>query len=159
MAEHVRTNRKIAYLAMTVWLALALTYGGGCKKKEQPKDTQQAVAPQKSEHIAAPEKVETTDTSGKIGLRILYAGLLDTDRAKDFTDFLAKHFKEVGTTDYNGFRDDRAAGFDVVIIDHDGADTEAPRPSISRQYSRATVTMGVPGGDICSGLSLKTGYL
>ena len=97
----------------------------------------------------------------RAGLRILYAGLLETDRAKDFVAFLGEHFPKVETTDYNSFSftGREATGFDVTIIDHDGADTKAPRLWLSPFYSGATVTVGVPGAKICSRLSLKTGYL
>ncbi|MBN2593609.1 MAG: hypothetical protein JXA81_08900 [Sedimentisphaerales bacterium] len=87
------------------------------------------------------------------------AGLPNTDRAKGFMHFLTKHFRQVETMDYNTFTGSQTADFDVVIIDHDGANTRAPRPNISRQYARATVTVGVPGAFLCSQLSLKTGYL
>ncbi|MBL7187698.1 MAG: hypothetical protein ISS70_15355 [Phycisphaerae bacterium] len=109
--------------------------------------------------LAALTSTAGAQNEASSGLRILYAGLLDTDRAKDFVDFLDEHFEKVETTDYLTFTADKSAGFDVTILDHDGVDTRAPRPSISRQYSRATVTLGVPGADICSRLSLKTGYL
>lgn len=100
-----------------------------------------------------------TDASGKFNLKILYAGLPKTDRAKDFMSFLGKHFKEVTFTDYNRFDENKNTDFDVLILDHDGKGTRAPTPKISRQFSRATVTMGVPGGNISGRLNLKTGYL
>jgi hypothetical protein len=118
----------------------------------QPIDTQQTTADKL-------KQIENTDTSEKSDLRILYAGLPNTDRAKDFMDFLTKYFKKVEFTDYNNFKEDLTANFDVTIIDHNGVGFRAPLPKISRQYSRATVTMGVPGAHICSRLSLKTGYL
>lgn len=96
---------------------------------------------------------------GKIELKILYAGLPETDRAKDFMDFLGKNFKTVTFTDFNKFDENKTEGFDVVIMDHDGEDFRAKTPNISRSYSRATITMGVPGAFICSSLQLKTGYL
>ena len=34
-----------------------------------------------------------------------------------------------------------------------------PTPQLSRDYSRATVTMGVPGSMVCRRLKLKPGYL
>jgi len=148
MTKYIITNR-IVLAALTIWFVSTLMILTGCKKK-QPEDTQQPIPTEKTKHVSA---------SNKIGLRILYAGLLNTDRAKDFVDFLSKHFKQVETTDYNTFAGDETADFDVAIIDHDGLDTRAPRPNISRQYTRATVTMGVPGAFICSRLSLKTGYL
>lgn len=121
-------------------------------RNNQPIDTPQAT-------IAEAKQTEKADPSEKSELRILYAGLPNTDRAKDFMDFLTKHFKKVEFTDYNDFKEGLAANFDVTIIDHNGVGFRTPLPNISRQYSRATVTVGVPGGFICSRLSLKTGYL
>jgi len=150
---------RIILVSLTLWFVLALAISGGCKKKDQPEDNQQAIGYQKTEHISASEKIDKVDTSEKTGLRILYAGLPNTDRAKDFVEFLTKHFEQVETTDYNTFTEDQTADFDVTILDYDGVEFRAPRPNISRQYARATVTMGVPGAFICSSLSLKTGYL
>ena len=109
--------------------------------------------------LAVADDSVQADTPGKFKLKILYAGLPKTDRAKDFMDFLGKHFKEVTFTDYNSFDEKKSTDFDVLILDHDGKEFSAPTPKISQQYSRATVTMGVPGGDISSRLRLKTGYL
>ena len=128
----------------------------GCKEKDRSADTQQAIESQETKLISDSQK---TDTSEKIDLRILYAGLPNTDRAKDFVDFLTRHFQQVETTDYNTFTGSHTADFDVAIIDHNGVGFRTPVPNISRQYSRATVTVGVPGAFLCSRLSLKTGYL
>ena len=152
-------ENSIVFVALILWFVFALAISGGCKKKEQPEDTQQAVAAEETKYVSASEKIDEVDVYEKIDLRILYAGLPNTERAKDFVDFLSEHFKQVETTDYNTFTTDKTAGFDVAIIDYDGVEFRAPRPNISRQYSRATVTMGVPGAFICSSLSLKTGYL
>jgi hypothetical protein len=138
MVKH-NTKYRIFVLALVFWLVHALVISSGCSKKDQP---------------------QKTDTlSGKIHLRILYAGLPKTDRAEDFVNFLKRHFQEVEITDYNTFTGSHTTDFDVAIVDHDGADTRAPRLRISRQYARATVTVGVPGAFLCSNLSLKTGYL
>ena len=155
-------KNRMALAALTFCLVHALAISSGCKKKQRPEDAQQTVTPQKTEHIAAPEpseRIEKIDTSKKIGLRILYAGLPNTERTKDFVEFLTTHFERVETADYNSFTGSLPADFDVAIIDHDGVDVRAPTPTISRTYSRATVTMGVPGAHICSRLSLKTAYL
>jgi len=149
MTKYIIRNR-IVLAALTIWFVSTLTIFNGCKKKEQPEEARQTVPTEKTKHISA---------SDKIGLRILYASLPNTERSKDFVEFLAKHLKQVETTDYNAFKESKTSGFDVTIIDYDGQDTRAPLPSISRQYSRATVTIGSPGADLCSRLSLKTGYL
>lgn len=109
--------------------------------------------------LAVADDPAQIDASGKINLKILYAGLPKTDRAKDFMSFLGKHFKEVTFTDYNRFDENKNTDFDVLILDHDGKEFSAPRPTISQQFSRATVTMGVPGAFICGQLRLKTDYL
>jgi hypothetical protein len=109
--------------------------------------------------LAVADDPAQIDASGKFNMKILYAGLPKTDRAKDFMDFLGKHFKEVTFTDYNSFDEKKNTDFDVLILDHDGKGTRATTPKISRQFSRATVTMGVPGGKLSGRLNLKTGYL
>lgn len=152
-------ENSIVVVTLILWFVFALAISSNCKKKEQPEETQQAVPAEETKYVSASEKIDEVDVSEKIELRILYASLPNTKRAKDFVEFLVKHFNEVETTDYNTFTGDKTAGFDVVIIDYDGVEFRAPRPNISRQYSRATVTMGVPGAFICSSLSLKTGYL
>jgi hypothetical protein len=119
----------------------------------------QSSASEATEHFSQTEIIEPNSASSKINLRILYAGQSDTDRAKDFVDFLSKHFKKVETTDYKSFTGKESDDFDVTVIDYDGVEFRAPQPNIPRQYTRATVTIGVPGAFLCSRLSLKTGYL
>ncbi len=149
----------IVLVALGLWLVFTLTIFISCKKKGQPEETQQAVPAEETQQVSTFEEIDKIDVSEKIDLRILYAGLPNTERSKDFVEFLTRHFKQVESTDYNTFVENKSAGFDVTIIDYDGQDTRAPLPSISRQYSRATVTIGSPGADLCSRLSLKTGYL
>jgi len=150
---------KSAYQVLTMSCILVMISAFGCRKKEPPQGARQEPSTGTTRPVPAADRVYEPDTAEKIDLRILYAGVPNTERAKDFTEFLAKHFLEVGTTDYKAFKEDQASGFDVVILDYDGVGFSAPRPSISREYSRATVTMGVPGAFICGSLSLKTGYL
>ncbi len=152
-------ENRIVFAAFTLWLVFALAISGGCKKKEQPEEARQAVPAEETQQVSIFEEIDEIDVSEKIELRILYAGLPNTERAKDFVDFLTKHFKEVETTDYNTFKGDKTAGFDVTIIDYDGQDTRAPLPPVSREYSRATITVGSPGAKLGNRFSLKTGYL
>jgi hypothetical protein len=140
-------NKLVLSVALVFLLVFVLIIFVGCKKKEQSQEAQSAAEAQK------------TKISEKIGLRILYAGLPNTDREKDFVDFLKKHFQQVETTDYYAFTGSYTADFDVAIIDHNGLGFNVPTPKIPRQYSRATVTVGVPGAFLCDRLSLKTGYL
>lgn len=141
---------------LTLCCVLVMIFAFACRKKEQPQGSRRGPSTETTKPAPAPDRVYQADTGEKINLRLLYAGVPNTDRAKDFVDFLAKHFEQVETADYNAFKQEESSGFDVVILDY------APRPNrpnISREYSRATITVGVPGADICSSLSLKTGYL
>ena len=149
-------ENKIILLALAICLFFTLAISTGCKKKEPSEQARQDVYEEKTKNISASWP---TDMTEKIDLRILYAGLPDTERAKDFIAFLSKHFTKLETTDYNTFTGNEALNYDVAIIDHNGVAFRSPRPKISRQYTGATVTMGVPGAFICSNLSLKTGYL
>lgn len=147
-------NRKVFHAVCAFSLALLLLVTNGCKKSGQP----ESASSNDSEDSAA-KKIEDVNITEKIDLSILYAGLLETDRAKDFTDFLSKHFTEVKTTDYMKFTEMEPAPFDVVIIDHNGLGFNAPVPNISPQFSHAAITVGVPGAFLCDRLNLKTGYL
>jgi hypothetical protein len=150
---------KSAYQVLTMSCILVMISAFGCRKKEPPQGARQEPSTGTKKPAPAPDRVYEPDTAEKIDLRILYAGVPNTELAADFVDFLAKHFEQVETADYNAFKEGQSSGFDVVILDYDGVGFNAPRPSISREYSRATVTMGVPGAFVCSSLSLKTGYL
>ncbi len=95
----------------------------------------------------------------KIDLKILYAGHPGSSREKEFVEFLGKQFRDVKAADLAGFGEAQAQGFDVVLLDYDGDGFKAPRPALSPNYRRATVTLGVAGGLLTSSLGLKTGYM
>ena len=141
--------------------ACLLVFGvlGGCDKEIPGGDTEQSAEVEKTTTPTKEVEVVSGDGGGKINLKILYAGLVDTDRQKDFVKFLSGHFKEVGIADFLNFKPAQTEGFDVVILDHDGAEFRAPWPDVPRDYSRATITMGVPGAFISNNLGLKTAYL
>jgi hypothetical protein len=93
------------------------------------------------------------------GLRILYAGRPGSDREKDFVGFLKKHFDVVRTGNLETFQESDTQGFDVTLLDWDRNEFEGPRPKVSEDFARPVITLGVPGGMICNGWRLKTGYL
>ena len=97
--------------------------------------------------------------SEKSDLRILYVGLPDTERQKDFVTFLGKHFKQVDTADYNAFDEEQTKDYDVAILDKDGIEWAALDINVSREYSRATVSIGVPGAFWIRRVSRKMGYM
>jgi len=92
-------------------------------------------------------------------LRVLYAGHPGSDREKDFVSFLKKYFEVVQTGNLQTFQETDTQGFDVTLLDWDTNDFEGPRPKISESFARPMITLGVPGGLICSEWRLKTGYL
>jgi hypothetical protein len=92
-------------------------------------------------------------------LRILYAGHPGSDREKDFVGFLKKYFEVVQTGNLQTFKEADTQGFDVTLLDWDWNEFKGPRPQLSGNFSRPLMTLGVPGGLICSRWRLKTGYL
>ncbi len=150
----------MAFTALTICLCFGLSISSSCKK-EQSEEIGQDVPSEEITHTYTSEQIGRVGASEKSDLRILYAGLLETDRAKDFAAFLAAHFEKVETTEYLTFKGAESAGFDVTIIDHDGVDSDASKAvfKLSHQYAHAAIAVGVPGAQICSQLSLKTAYL
>jgi hypothetical protein len=99
------------------------------------------------------------ESPAKTDLRILYISNPQSARAKDFSDFLSKHFAVVQQGDLKTFRETDSKNFDVTVFDYDGDGFKSPRLRISPDFSRPVVTVGVTGAFICDNLSLKTGYL
>jgi hypothetical protein len=128
-------KQSFCFYSSVLWFLLIITILGGCRKDTEPESTT------------------------KTDLRILYISNPQSARAKDFLDFLSKHFAAVQTGDLKTFRETDSKDFDVTIFDYDGDGFESPRVRISRDFSRPVVTVGVTGAFICDNLSLKTGYL
>ena len=100
----------------------------------------------------------------KIDLRVIYFGHPQSPRARDFVEFLEKHFSKVGQGDLDTFRESEAAGYDVTNLDYDEVKIvtnyiQMPKAIVSKQYHRPTVTIGATGALVCERLGLKTGYL
>jgi len=108
--------------------------------------------------------IDQKGAAEKIPLRILYAGMPDTDREKDFVTFLTRYFKEVKTIDVVSFKEEQAQGSDVVILDKDGIQwgSRGGNPlsdlKVSDNYSRATISLGIPGAFLYDRMDLKPGY-
>ena len=100
----------------------------------------------------------------KISLRILYAGMPGTARQKDFVSFLSTHFVEVKSVDFMSFTEEQANESDVVILDKDGIQwaNKGGNPlwdiRLSKNYSRATLALGIPGAFLYDRMRLKPGY-
>ena len=112
----------------------------------------------------------------KANLKVLYAGNVDSPRAKDFTSFLEKHFVQVTPVDLGKLRDADAQGHDVVLVDwtsiyprdKDGKITNddkspgitmPPAPRLSPDFDRPAVLIGAAGGQVSQGLQIKINWL
>lgn len=109
---------------------------------------------------------QESSPEGKLSLRILYAGMPNTARQKDFVSFLAKHFASVKTVDVLTFTEAQAEDSDVVILDKDGIQWASrggnPLSDLGKKlpetYSRATLALGIPGSFLLDRMRLKPGY-
>ena len=130
------------------------------KKKESPP------ARQETRNTIVKSEAPQVFTGDKIPLKILYVGLSNTERKKDFVSFLSDNFQEVTTADLYAFKEEQTEGSDVIILDKDGiqwANRGDEKPlmnyTVSSQYSRPTITLGIPGAFWTSRMGLKTGYM
>ena len=150
------------FITLILLTALVFTLTA-CRKKESPQapeaardDSVQAVA-----QTLAPQ----TAGGGKIPLRILYVGLPDTERQKDFVSFLSENFTEVKTAGLYTFTEEQTKDSDVVILDKDGIQWAGRGGSplwdlkVSAQYTRPTLTLGIPGAFWADRMRLKTSYM
>ena len=106
-----------------------------------------------------PLNLEQVATGEKIPLKILYVGLPDTERQKDFVEFLSGYFTEVKTADYNNCKEEQTEDSDVVIFDKDGIEWKSLDIKVSEKYDKATIAVGVPGAFWNDRMGLKTGYM
>ena len=155
--------REVIRIVLTAGLLLAVSSCWGCRKKEpEPKPAEQVAesnAPETVVETASVPEEQPTASSGKIPLRVLYVGLPDTERQKDFVTFLGKHFTRVETADYNTFKEEQTKDCDVAILDKDGLEWKPLDINVSGQYCRATVSLGVPGAFWVRKVSQKMGYM
>lgn len=99
----------------------------------------------------------------RIDLRVLVTGVPGSERLDHFRAFLEEEFVGVGTANYSEFTAADAEGYDVVVIDAEITPTPnaiglPPRPSLSRDYDRATVLVSGPGAILARPLGLKTDW-
>ena len=152
----------LSYFTLILLPALAFTLSA-CRKKESP----QAPDAVQNDSVQAVVQTEAPQTAvgGKIPLRILYVGLPDTERQKDFVSFLSENFTEVKTAGLNTFTEDQTKDSDVVILDKDGIQWAGRGGNplwdlkVSAQYSRPTLSLGIPGAFWADRMRLKTGYM
>jgi len=149
----------LAFLAVCVLLAMSW----GCRGKESEPEPAERVtdsnAPETVTETKTAPQEEPAASSGKIPLRVLYVGLPETERQKDFVTFLGRHFTEVETADYNSFKEEQTEDCDVAIFDKDGLEWKALDIRVSNRYCRPTISLGVPGAFWVRSVSRKMGYM
>jgi hypothetical protein len=143
-------------------LAFCVTFAA-CN--ERAFSSRQADTPSPSTESASLAQNLQVAAGEKIPLKILYVGLSGTEREKDFVSFLSKHFTQVKSLNLYTIREEQTQGSDVVILDKDGIQwsSEGGRPlsdlTVSRAYTKPTVSLGVPGAFWTLRMRLKTGYM
>ena len=150
------------YITLILLPALVLTLPG-CKKKE----SQTARDEIQNDLVKSVTQSQYLQGSidGKIPLRILYVGLPDTERQKDFVSFLSVNFTQVKTAGLDTFTEEQTKDSDVIILDKDGIQWAGRGGSplrdlqVSAQYSRPTLSLGIPGAFWADRMRLKTGYM
>ena len=158
MTVKLARSRTVMRILLAASLLVVVSIHLGCEKKQPAAEPQQEVSSQPAASQEATAEPGAAAAS-KIPLKILYVGLPDTERQKDFVDFLGKHFEHVETADYYNFQEAASEDCDVAIFDKDGIEWKPMNINVSSQYSRATVTIGVPGAFWGSRRNLKTGYM
>ena len=151
-----------SYFTIILLLALALALPA-CKKKESPQARDQT----QNDSVKSVVQSQSPQTivGDKIPLKILYVGLPDTERQKDFVSFLSRNFIEVKTTGLDTFTEEQTKDSDVIILDKDGIQwaSRGGNPlsdlRVSAQYSRPTLSLGIPGAFWTNRMRLKTGYM
>ncbi len=163
MNDQLIRLRAVMRTLLTVGVLLTMSPFWGCReKKPEPEPAEQVAesnAPEAVVETTTVPKEQPAVSSGKIPLRVLYVGLPDTERQKDFVTFLGKHFTQVETADYNAFEEEQTKDCDVAIFDKDGLEWKALDIRVSSLYSRATVSLGVPGAFWVRRVSPKMGYM
>jgi hypothetical protein len=116
----------------------------------------------------------TTWADDRINLKVLYAGNPGSDREKDFTSLLERHFTRVAAMSYEAFKERDAKDHDVVILDwtsiyprdEHGAiakeftSLKSPKaPKLSGSYDRPTILIGAAGISAVRPLKLKLDWL
>ena len=145
----------------TCLLLVALCLGLPACKKDTAPPSESGTA----NSLASQPQIPEALPGEKLPLKILYVGLSDTDREKDFVSFLSRHFAEVKSMDLETFKEEKTQGSDVVILDKDGIQwgSDGGQPlsdyRVSNAYTKPTVTLGIPGAFWASRMDLKTGYM
>lgn len=160
-------HKKTTHGYCSVILLLTLVFTLSACKKKQPPTAQDETQKDLVKSTPQPQaKAQDEMAEDKIPLRILYVGLSNTERQKDFVSFLSQNFIEVKTADLYAFKEEQTEGSDVIILDKDGiqwGNEGGGKPlrdlRVSAQYSRPTISLGIPGAFWTDRMRLKTGYM
>ena len=155
MSHQFTRFRAVTCRFLVAGFLLAIPLCWGCGEKGPGPESQQ----QSNTVETTIKTVQPIVSSSKIPLRVLYVGLPDTERQKDFVTFLGKHFSQIDTADYDAFTEGQTKDCDVAIFDKDGLEWKPLDINVSSEYSRATVSLGVPGAFRVRRVSQNMGYM
>jgi hypothetical protein len=85
------------------------------------------------------------EATKKIDLSVLYVGNVVTQRGKSYTAFLSKRFRRVESVERVGFDPQKAAAFDVVLLDwsqRHRQEKSAPPLGPKAAWNKPTVLLG-----------------
>jgi hypothetical protein len=157
--KQIKTTTLLRYTAVILLLGVLIALQVFKKEQSPPiqEETQNALVKPDAQQVIAGDKIP---------LKILYVGLVNTERQKDFVSFFSDNFQEVKTADLYSFKEEQTNNSDVIILDKDGiqwANRDGGKPlmdyPVSDQYSRPTISLGIPGAFWTDRMRLKTGYM
>ncbi len=90
----------------------------------------------------------------RLGIKVLFAGDLKSDRTRDYETFLKRQFTEVGLADYLTLKEAQTKAYDVILLDWPGMPPRTEResrrtfivPELGPGYDRPTILIG--GGSL-----------
>ena len=88
------------------------------------------------------------EATKKKDLSVLYVGNVTTPRGKSYTAFLSKRFRRVENAERVGFDPQKAAAFDVVLLDWSQRDRKEKSPpplGPKADWNKPTVLLGSAG--------------
>jgi hypothetical protein len=115
--------------------------------------------------LALPSAAGAEEDAKKLDVQVLYAGVEDAPRTKEFKEFLGRTFTQVGTVDLTKLTHDAAKDYDVVIVDSPspyGAAGKFEMPktaALPADFGRPTIIMGAAGGSLLTRMNIKLNWL
>ncbi len=104
------------------------------------------------------------DATGRIPLKVLYAGVAGAPRTAEFQEFLGSAFAEAGTIPLADLSVATAKAWDVVIVDspspyQDKGFKMPASAELGLDFRKPVILMGAAGGAVLGKLDIKLDWL